>query len=420
MIGKLRMWILWMFYFSRFVVLQFIDRRGLQAASSLAYTTLLSIVPLIGVMFSFFGNLTVFEEISNELQDFVFGNFVPEFGRTVQQYLISFSLNASQLTVTGIIVLVIIALMMMSTIESALNHIWNVLSKRRPLARFLVYWAILTLGPILVGVGLYTTSYILSLPVVTSVHSSMMLKTRLLAMMPFLTTTLAFTFMYILVPNCHVNRFSAIVGGIIAALFFEVAKYSFGLYVKAVPTYQMIYGAVAIIPMFLIWIYVSWLIVLLGAQITYCLSVFRLEGRGGKPVDLEWDFMDAYKILLVLWKAQKTGEHMSSAQIKKSGIRTPHLLVTRILELLRKAKWVHRTSAGGWILTRDMHESTLLELHELLPCKFPVNMDQSTDDDTRSLQDMIKVHQHELAGVLNVPLGELFKDSDEEQEAGSQ
>ena len=408
--SKLKLWILWVFYFSRFVVIQFVDRRGLQAASSLAYTTLLSIVPLVGVMFSFFGNLTLFEEVSAELQEFVFGNFVPEFGRTVQQYLISFSLNASQLTTTGIIALIIIALMMMATIESSLNHIWNVLSKRRPLARFLVYWAILTLGPILVGIGLYTTSYILALPVVTSVHSSLMLKTRLLAMMPFVTTSMAFTFMYILVPNCHVNRYSALFGGVIAALLFEVAKYSFGLYVKAVPTYQMIYGAIAVIPMFLIWIYVSWLIVLLGAQITYCLSVFRLEGRGGKP-DQEWDFMDAYKILLALWKAQKTGEHLTSAQIKKSGVRTPHLLVTRILELLKKAKWVHRTSAGGWILTRDMHESTLLEFHDLLPCKFPVNVDQAGDEDTRSLQRMIRTHHQELEQVLNVSLGELFQNS---------
>ena len=408
--GKFKLCLLWIYYFSRFVAIQFVERRGLQSASSLAYTTLLSIVPLVGVMFSFFGNLAVFEEVSTELQEFVFGNFVPEFGRTVQQYLISFSLNASQLTTTGIIALIIIALMMMATIESSLNHIWNVLSKRRPLARFLVYWAILTLGPILVGIGLYTTSYILALPVVTSVHSSLMLKTRLLAMMPFVTTTMAFTFMYILVPNCHVNRYSALFGGVIAALLFEVAKYSFGLYVKAVPTYQMIYGAIAVIPMFLIWIYVSWLIVLLGAQITYCLSVFRLEGRGGKP-DQEWDFMDAYKILLALWKAQKTGDQLTSAQIKKSGIRTPHLLVTRILELLKGAKWVHRTSSGSWILSRDMHESTLLELHELLPCKFPVNVDQATDENTRSLQKMILAHHQELEQVLNITLGELFKDS---------
>lgn len=408
--GKFKLCLLWIYYFSRFVAIQFVERRGLQSASSLAYTTLLSIVPLVGVMFSFFGNLAVFEEVSTELQEFVFGNFVPEFGRTVQQYLISFSLNASQLTTTGIIALIIIALMMMATIESSLNHIWNVLSKRRPLARFLVYWAILTLGPILVGIGLYTTSYILALPVVTSVHSSLMLKTRLLAMMPFVTTTMAFTFMYILVPNCHVNRYSALFGGVIAALLFEVAKYSFGLYVKAVPTYQMIYGAIAVIPMFLIWIYVSWLIVLLGAQITYCLSVFRLEGRGGKP-DQEWDFMDAYKILLALWKAQKTGDHLTSAQIKKSGIRTPHLLVTRVLELLKKAKWVHRTSTGGWILIRDMHESTLLELHELLPCKFPVNVDQAADENTRSLQKMIQAHHQELEQILNVTLGELFQNS---------
>jgi membrane protein len=411
-VDKFKTGLRWIYYFSRFVVNQFLERRGLQAASSLAYTTLLSIVPLVGVMFSFFGNLPVFSEVSVILQEFVFGNFVPEFGRTVQQYLISFSLNASQLTTTGIIVLIIIALMMMATIESAMNHIWNVLSRRNTIARFLVYWTILTLGPVLIGIGLYITSYILALPVISSVDSSLMLKTRLLALMPFVTTTLAFTFMYILVPNCHVNRYNGLLGGLIAALFFELTKYSFGLYVKAVPTYQMIYGALAVIPMFLIWIYLSWLIVLLGSQIAYCLSVFRLDSQGRRRDKQEWDFIDAYKIIVQLWHAQRLGNHLTSAQIKKSGIMIPHLLINQILELLKKANWVHRTGSGRWILTRDMHESTLLDLHNLLPCKFPEEIERSADQYTRALSELVKSHHQDLEQVLDVPLGELFKNGD--------
>ena len=228
--------VVWLFYFCWFAVRQFSQRRGFQNASSLAYTTLLSIVPLVGVMFSFFGDLPVFKEVSELVQEFVFGNFVPAFGQTVQEYLIKFSVKASQLTVTGIAALILIALLMMSTIESSLNHIWNVLSRRKAMSRFLTYWAILTVGPILVGAGLYSTSYLLALPVVSSVDSSLMIKGKILTLMPFITTSLAFTLMYILIPNCYVNRRNAIIGGLVAALFFEMAKYAFGLYVKAVPS----------------------------------------------------------------------------------------------------------------------------------------------------------------------------------------
>ncbi|MBM2829441.1 MAG: rane protein [Gammaproteobacteria bacterium] len=269
--------IVWLFDFTHFLYRQFTAGRGLQTASALAYTTLLSIVPLVGVMFSFFGHLPVFKDISEIMQEFVFSNFVPEFGQTVREYLINFSVKASQLTVTGIIILVVVALLLMETIDSALNHIWHVRDKRKPVTRFFIYLAVLTIGPVLIGAGFYSTSYLLSLPVIDTVDASLRFKGRLLASLPFFTTSIAFILLYILVPACYVGRRNAIIGGVTAALMFEVAKYSFGIYVKAVPAYEMIYGALAVMPLFLVWIYLSWLIVLLGAQITYSLSVFRQE-----------------------------------------------------------------------------------------------------------------------------------------------
>ena len=261
-----------LFAFSRLVLDRFIARRGPQSASALAYTTLLSIVPLVGVLFSLFGSLPVFEDIRSIMEEFVFANFVPEFGRVVQGYLIEFSLNAAQMTHTGIIALIVVALLMMWGIESAMNQVWDVTERRNPALRFLIYLVVLTLGPVLLGIGLYSTSYLLALPVVKSVDSSLLVKERLLTVMPFLTTTLAFTLLYTLVPNCRVNRHHALTGGVFAAVCFEIAKYSFGLYVRAVPTYEIIYGALAVIPMFLVWIYVSWVIVLLGAQVACCLT----------------------------------------------------------------------------------------------------------------------------------------------------
>ena len=259
-------------YFSRFFLRHFYTLRGMQTASSLAYTTLLSIVPLIAVMFGLFGKIAILQDVSASIQEFVFTNFVPHFGQTIQGYISGFSTKASQLTITGSMVLVVIAIMLMATIDNAFNRIWFVTKKRNPIARLLVYWAVLTMGPLLIGIGLASTSYLLSLPVVADVDSTLNLKAHFLSWLPFLTTSIAFTLLYILVPNCYVSKRHALVGGIICAILFEFAKYGFGIYVRTMPSYENIYGAISIIPLFLIWIYVSWVIVLFGAHISFCLS----------------------------------------------------------------------------------------------------------------------------------------------------
>jgi len=406
---QLRHTVLWISYFSRFVLREFIARRGLQTASSLAYTTLLSIVPLVGVMFSFFGNLTVFRELTEGVQEFVFGNFVPAFGETIKDYLISFSMKASQLTATGIGILVLIALLMLSTIESAMNHIWNVTTKRNMVGRFLVYWAILTLGPVLVGVGMYFTSYLLALPLVSSMDATLSLKSRLFALVPFFTTALAFTILYILVPNCEVKKRDAIIGAFVAALFFELAKYTFGLYVRAVPTYQMIYGAIAVIPMFLIWIYVSWVVILLGSQIAYCLSVFRLDDALRKRGRHDWTFLDAFQTLAVLWQAQKRGEQLSTLQMRKRGVRIPHLLINQLLDILKRENWVYRTTSGKWILARDISELTLLDLYKVLPRKLPDRISNENNIWEQPLKDVIERQRSNREEALSINLGNLFR-----------
>jgi len=401
---------IWLYHFVPFLMRQFVERRGLQSAASLAYTTLLSIVPLIGVTFSFFINMPVFKEINDKIQGFIFDNFVPAFGDTVQEYLISFSMKASQLTLAGIIVLIIIALMLISTIDSALNQTWNVVARRKPLSRFLIYWAILTLGPILLGAGLYATSYILALPVLENVDSTLDIKRRLIALMPFITSALAFTLLYVVVPNCYVDRRHALIGGVVAALLFEIAKYGFGLYVKAVPTYELIYGALAIIPMFLIWIYLSWVIVLLGAQIAYALSVFRLGRKDRHANMLDWDFVDAFSIIAELWQAQQKGENLSSIQIRKRGVSIPHVAINEILEKLKDAYWVYRTSAGEWILLRDLNELTLLDLYRLLPSKLPDKVDKNADKRERQLENVIENISANLDETLSVPIAKLLRE----------
>ena len=398
-----------LFCFVRYVLQQFFAGRTTQSASALAYTTLLSLVPLMAVMFSFFSNLSVFKDFSEVIQDFVFSNFVPSFGQTAQDYLISFSIKASQLTTTGIISLVIVALMLMSTIDSSLDNIWHVRKRRGFIGRFLVYWAVLTVGPVLIGVGFYSTSYLLTIPFIENVDSVAKIKSSLLALTPFFTTSAAFTILYILVPNTHVNRRHAIVGGITAAILFELAKYAFGLYIKAFPSYQMIYGAFAVLPMFLIWIYLSWLIVLLGAQISYSLSVFRMEDIGRHHSESRWGFLDAYQIIGELWLAQRQGTGRTVTQLKKSGVRVSHSSMNVIFDILFRSNWVEINPSGRWCLIRDIGELTLMDLYKILPSKLPGNIRDPANKWQRSLQGVLADSDAGLTVALAIPVSKALK-----------
>jgi membrane protein len=411
LINKLQHICLWLFYFARFSVRQFYQQRGLQIASSLAYATLLALVPLLTVMFGFLGGLSVFENMGDSIQTFIFNNFAPAFGDSVRQYLNEFSQKASKLTTTGIIVLVGIALMLMATIDSALNTIWHVRRRRNPVARFLVYWAIISLGPILLGIGLVSSSYLLSTSMVSGVDVSLGfdLKSKLLSWLPFVTTSVAFTLLYVLIPNCYVPRRNALIGGVIAAILFELAKYGFGIYVKSVPSFEVIYGAIAIIPTFLIWMYTSWVIVILGAHITFCLSAFRMQFEKKGTQGSDWTFVDAYMLVCGLWRAQKRGVALNSSRMKIYGIKLPQFQVSEVMELLEAASWVRGSAGGTWILCRDLAEVTIMDLYRIIPKRLPMNDSvQSLDSWTDELQLLLKQHNEDMEVLLAMPLRELL------------
>ena len=260
-----------------YILRHFYLSNGMQVASSLAFTSLLSLVPLLTVMFGLFGEISVLQNFSTLIQNFIFANFVPEFGQTIEQYIYIFSTKASQLTISGSVFLVFIAMMLLATIDNSFNRIWKIKKKRNPIKRILIYFSLLIVGPLLIGIGLALTSYLLSIPVIADVDTTFNVKTHLLGWLPFLMTSIAFILLYILVPNCYVYKKYAVSAGVICAILFELAKYGFGIYVKEMSGYENIYGALAILPLFLVWIYISWVIILFGAHITFCLSSFYLN-----------------------------------------------------------------------------------------------------------------------------------------------
>lgn len=400
---------IWVYRFALYTFRLFYGQRGLQIASALAYATLLSVVPLLTVMFAFPGGLPMFKGLAGTIQSFLFHNFVPAFGETVQHYLGDFSKNASKLTATGIASLVIIALMLMETIDEAINAIWRVRNRRSPVGRFLVYWAMITLGPLLVGVGLFSTSYLLSLPMVSNVDASLGLQRRLLSILPFLTTSVAFSLLYVLVPNCYVRRSHAVIGGVFAAILFECAKFGFGIYVRSVSA-EEIYGALATIPLFLIWIYTSWVIVLLGAYVSFSLAGFNMKKDQMRGDQEQWDFEDAFAVLGALWEAQKSGQTLSVQGFAGSGVQLAPHHVSEILHCLERGLWVGRTAQGGWMLSRDLDAITLWDLHQIIPRRLPI--DDVRDSDDRWLSGLAKAlesHRTDIARNLNVPLSEVLR-----------
>ncbi|TDP32106.1 tRNA-processing RNAse BN [Idiomarina aquatica] len=253
-------------------------------AGHLTYVSLLSLVPLIVVMFTIFSAFPVFEQLQRNIEDALIANLLPTSGEQLKQYIDEFVANASRMTAVGIGFLFVVAVMLISAIDSTLNTIWRDTSKRRFIVSLAIYWMILTLGPVLIGSGLAATSYLISLTQFAEEYVSGV-RSFMLWFVPVVTSFVAFVLLYQLVPNRTVKFRYAAFGAVIAAILFELSKQIFSLYITHFPTYQAIYGALATVPILLIWIYLSWNIVLVGAELTVSLEEYQYLNRRSKDKD---------------------------------------------------------------------------------------------------------------------------------------
>ncbi|MDZ7276810.1 virulence factor BrkB family protein [Pantoea eucrina] len=243
-------------------------------AGNLAYVSLLALVPLIAVVFALFAAFPVFSDISVQLKHFIFSNFMPAAGDVIQRYLDQFVRNVNKMTAVGAVGLIATALLLMHSVDSALNTIWRSNNHRPMVYSFAVYWMILTLGPLLAGASLAISSYLLSLRWM-NVSGMTSVIDQVLRIFPLLLSVLSFWLLYSIVPTRRVPARDALIGAIVAGLLFELGKKAFALYVTMFPSYQLIYGVLAVIPILFLWVYWTWCIVLLGAEITVTLDDYR-------------------------------------------------------------------------------------------------------------------------------------------------
>ena len=241
-------------------------------AGNLAYVSLLSLVPFVAVIFALFAAFPMFSDVSMQLRHFVFANFIPATGDIIQRYIEQFVANSSKMTAVGACGLIVTALLLMYAIDSALNTIWRSQRTRPKVYSFAVYWMILTLGPLLAGASLAISSYLLSLRWATGFNSMI---DDVLRLFPLLLSWISFWLLYSVVPTVRVPNRDAVIGALVAALLFELGKKGFALYITMFPSYQLIYGVLAVIPILFLWVYWTWCIVLLGAEITVTLGEYR-------------------------------------------------------------------------------------------------------------------------------------------------
>jgi len=394
-----------------YTVQRFRQDRCLAVAASLSYTTLLAIVPLAAVGLATFAAFPVFEGVQETLQKFLFSNFVPAAGEVVRENLTKFVANTGQLTVIGIIILTITALMLLSTIEESFNVIWRQSVPRRLTIRLMTYWAILTLTPLLIGGSFALSSYIFTITEVLRIEAFEGPAGALVRVLPFVLSALGFALLYIIMPNRQVRWPHALAGGISAAMLFQVLKFIFVLYVTNFPSFETIYGAVSAMPLFLIWMYVTWCTVLVGAELCASIPEWRLDGQQAPApaLDPAGRLASALSVLATLSSDQGNEERLpDEALAEAAGIdpsRAPALF-----ERLIAARYLARTADDSLVLCRDLGASSLYDFAEAMGLTLNAGAPGKNDPPWRQhLAKIVEEAEESNRELMQARLGSLFE-----------
>ncbi len=333
------------------------EERLPQVAGSLTFTTVLALVPILTIAFAIFTTFPLFNTFRASLEAYFIKSLMPKtIANTILGYLNQFANKATRLSAIGAVGLILTALVMMLTIDRAFNHIWRVKAARPFMQRLVIYWAVVTLGPLLIGVSLTFTSDLFAATSGLGANYPVIGAISYTLVSVFLTMG-AFTLLYMAVPNRFVDWRDAACGGLLAATAFEIAKRIFVVFLTKFPTYTVIYGALAAMPIFLLWIYLSWLITLMGAVLAAALPVVKYE-RWWYVATPGSAFVDAMAVLKVLYEARAKGANAAVdaraiRALTRLGFDESELLLEKMLD----AGWVGRIKTeapkrgqfGKWI-----------------------------------------------------------------------
>lgn len=355
--------------FARFLWKRFLDDRLFQAAGALAFTTAFSIVPLSMVVFGILSAFPFYEDWSSKLSEYIFSNFVPSSAWTVRQRLFELTANAGKLTVVGVVALVISLLITLTSIEATFNRIWRVPTARLQLGRLMMYWTVMSFGGLLAAASLAVSARFFALSMFQTTPGQA-LETGMLRIAPLLIEFVAIVVIYRVVPHRTIRWRHAALGAVPAVLMIEAVKIAAGSYLGSFGTYEKLYGAIAVVPIFLGWIYFSWVAVLLGASLASSLSAFRYQ-PASQRLPPGYEIHGLLRLIGRFDEARRSGRGLHLDDLREREPILTDALVQQMLGKLQAIGLIARAESGEWLLARDLDGLTLGELYEACQLRIP-------------------------------------------------
>ena len=354
-----------------YVASRFSADRCSENAAALTYMSLFALVPLLTVLYTMASAIPTFQGMEAQMQEFLFEHLMPDSSSEIENYLNDFSSQAKSLTGPGIVFLVITAVLMLRNIEKAFNLIWRARENRSPVSSFLLYWAVLSLAPVTIGLALGISTYLSSFADALEAYDVIGIKAIFLKSTPLLLSTAGFSLLYVAVPNCRVPFKHCLIGGVIAAFAFHIAR---AIFTKVVvgSSYTFIYGAFAAVPLFLLWIYLSWNIVLMGGILVHSLSAYQTAEQARRPTVLK-----ALDILYLFWQKQQTGGSVREIEL----LNNTHPVVRgldsetwrELRDLFIKHRIITQDDKGRYLLRRDLDSIKFWQLKEWVNDERPLD-----------------------------------------------
>lgn len=383
----------WLKAFIKFVFIQFNRKQASAMAAELTLSNMLALVPLMTVAVSLMAVFPAFESVNAQVQSLIFDNLLPETGLAVQEHLNEYVSKSKNLSAIGFGFLIVTSLLLMRSIDRSINALWETPTQRKGIHKILAYWAMLTMAPILIAASLAASSYFAALPIVSELSGVLTFG------LPFILIVLAFSALYAVVPFTQVKFYKALIAAAITAILFELAKYGFAIFITKFSSYELIYGAITAIPIFFLWVYLSWSILLLGVII--CFGLHRFEMDSEKH---EHEFISILKILQFFTQAQEKESSLSLQQLKSKFSYLHEQTVRGYLEQLMRLNFLAKLESEQYCLKLTGRSLTIDEVYRRGNWRLPNNNQVLSDDKDDIFSQPIERANLELDKALEISL----------------
>lgn len=409
------------FQFLRFLTRHFFEDNCQQKAASLTYTTMLSIVPILTVLLMILSSVPALSSVRAQIYEVIYSNLLPRSSMQVSEYINSFAEKSSNLTIIGALILFLTTILTLTTIERAFNQIWRVENRSGGIKSMMRYWTIVTMGPLVLGTAFIASSTVQSLSFLNRQIAGYGIDWSFWVQAVSIGITLAgFIGMYWFIPKARVPAKNAAIAGLFVAIVFELMKYLFGTVMANFTSYEAIYGAFAALPIFLLWIFLSWNLILLGVEISYTLTIFETE-----EVYPRHPLLSLLDMLNLVYTHHLKGEAVSEQALRNVLGRKELPKWYTYINYLQDSNLITMTEDDDYVLKRDLSKMTLWDFYRTLPYPLPIKdeFDEMTTEYQKPWLSLLVARFEDTESYakqqLNLPLSTIFADSEPRKKANS-